>query len=151
MLSLNDLNTIERFFGQSSKGTWEYAQFASTTIDEHIALITDMLTKTAGDDLFGVIVPQPGKAAEDEPWIIALTGNGPTSSENAQFVTMAHEILPRLIHELRMYQRMVPVLKQVYRLRKSLPDVQLRDAIYHAIIEAMGELEFVEWLEQENV
>lgn len=153
MLSPKDLDTVEHFFGQSSQGPWDYAQFSSTTIGEHIALMTDMLTKSAGKALYGVTIPQEGKASEDEPRIVALTGNGPTSAENAQFITMAHEIMPRLVDELRQSRHLLPVLQQVYRKHVLGDDgigwQEVSDALHTALTEAMGDHGFQAWLEKE--
>lgn len=151
MLSPDDLHNIEWYTRQATPPPWDFAQADSHSIDEHIDYVADLLAKTVGEHLFLVTRAHEGKAPEEHPLVVAVTGNGTTSEANAQFITMAREVIPRLLADLLQYRQLIPVLQLVYRKHARQEELigwdELRDKVQTALCEAMGELEFVEWLE----
>lgn len=151
MLSQDDLHNIRWYTEQATGGPWDFAQADSQTTEEHLDWIADLVGKTAGSDLFCVTKAHEGQAPEEHPLVVAITGNGRTSEANAQFITMAREVIPRILDDLIYYRHIIPVLQRCYRKHvrgdESIGWEELGEELYTALTEAMGDLEFVSWLE----
>jgi len=95
-----DLDELERLAATATPGPW-HRGITPDDPDEAKRWIDDAWRAGRPGPAHMVIVAKDGVPLEDECWIAALTGNGPTGPQNAAFIAAAREAVPRLCEEVR--------------------------------------------------
>lgn len=86
ILTHDDLNQIERAAQAATIDTWQVGHTDTQNIDETVARLAEAVQNHDTPDLWVVFVGDP----DDNPITVpAITGNGPTSQANAEYLEMA--------------------------------------------------------------
>lgn len=83
-LSQADLDELEALARAASQQRWEVGHSATGTLEDAVAWTERTLAQSDATDLYMVFYGDP--AIEGDTRVVALTGNGPTSEANADYL-----------------------------------------------------------------
>jgi hypothetical protein len=100
MLSDAELQELTTLAQAATQHRWQWGHSATSTLEAATAYVADQLAKSEETDIQMVFVGQ------DDPRVVAITGNGPTSAANARYITALWPgVVLALIHEVQAARR----------------------------------------------
>lgn len=99
-LSDADLEELTALAGAATQHRRQWGHSGTGTLEDASAYIIDQLAKAEESDIQMVFIGQ------DDPRVVAITGNGPTSAANAQYITaLCPGVILSLIREVQAARR----------------------------------------------
>ncbi len=96
-----DLEKLRQLAQAATKGPWRWTLTKQSVRDEVLEYFAAHYDKCQEGPLHGVGIPAPGRAIEEECLAVSITGNGPTSEANAQYIAaLDPQIVLGLIDEI---------------------------------------------------
>lgn len=87
-ISLDDLDQIEAAARAASPGPWQLGRHDSETIEEAVEYVAEIVRKGSHPDIWLAFIGD--HTTEGASRVVALTGNGPTSQANADYLATLH-------------------------------------------------------------
>lgn len=109
------LREIQERVEKATEGPWHAACWPHDTVEQLVDETAVALRKSDSTDLFGVWVDR------EQPLFTAVTGNGPTSRENAAFIAHAREDIPYLLDQLQQATQEIARLREYTQHKRECP------------------------------
>jgi hypothetical protein len=97
------LDQLDALRADATPGPWQAATAPAEGSDEtHAEYLTNALRPDEGNPLWVAWAPVVNGVHNDVEYVVpVVTGDGPTSGDNARYIAAAHEALPQLTAALR--------------------------------------------------
>lgn len=105
-----DLTAISERLRDATPGPWTRTKTPGR--EKSLNFLLSQFEASDGDDLHGAGVGAPGKTVEEECLSTAITGNGPTSEANAEFIAHAPADIAALLAEVERLRQSLAVAQQ---------------------------------------